>query len=263
MTDTGPLSTKINNTTSNPALSPARSPAFYFDCAIFEVENVLYKIPRARLAEESSLFETMFTLPPGAGNTSEGEDDDHPIHLPQTERKDWECLLKLLFRQVLLPRRSISTSLIFNYQSFASNPISGPPEFTLEEWVSILKLATKWDMSTARACAIEKIAEYSGIPAKKIRLARDYRVPRYFIPSLVQLIGRSDPLTADDYKDIGVECALKVVSLRERYYDPNRSEGMFRQQRVASDVSSPMTPAWNGIVSEIHKTFTDHDEFYN
>ncbi|KAJ3891484.1 hypothetical protein GG344DRAFT_65409 [Lentinula edodes] len=246
MTDPGPLSTKINNTTSNPALSQTRSPAFYFDCAIFEVENVLYKIPRARLAEESSLFETMFTLPPGAGNTSEGEDDDHPIHLPQTERKDWECLLKLLFRQ-----------------SFASNPISGPPEFTLDEWVSILKLATKWDMSTARACAIEKIAEYDGIPATKIRLARDYRVPRYFIPSLVQLIGRSNPLTADDYKDIGVECALKVVSLRERYYDPNRNEGMFRQQRVASDVSSPMTPAWNGIVSEIHKTFTDHDEFYN
>ncbi|KAF8824227.1 hypothetical protein HHX47_DHR8000198 [Lentinula edodes] len=153
--------------------------------------------------------------------------------------------------------------LIFNYKSFASNPISGPPEFTLDEWVSILKLATKWDMSTARACAIEKIAEYDGIPAKKIRLARDYRVPRYFIPSLVQLIGRSNPLTADDYKDIGVECALKVVSLRERYYDPNRNEGMFRQQRVASDVSSPMTPAWNGIVSEIHKTFTDHDEFYN
>ncbi|KAJ3906121.1 hypothetical protein F5879DRAFT_920926 [Lentinula edodes] len=202
MTDPGPLSTKINNTTSNPALSPTRSPAFYFDCAIFEVENVLYKIPRARLAEESSLFETI-------------------------------------------------------------NPISGPPEFTLDEWVSILKLATKWDMSTARACAIEKIAEYDGIPAKKIRLARDYRVPRYFIPSLVQLIGRSNPLTADDYKDIGVECALKVVSLRERYYDPNRNEGMFRQQRVASDVSSPMTPAWNGIVSEIHKTFTDHDEFYN
>ncbi|KAJ3929324.1 MAG: hypothetical protein NXY57DRAFT_900316 [Lentinula lateritia] len=242
MADLSTISINTDHTSNFPLHSPTptRSTTFYFDCVIFEVENVLYKIPRARLVEESSLFETMFALPPGPGNSCEGEDDDHPITLPQIKRKEWECLLRLLF----------------------CNSIAGPPDFTLDEWVSILKLATKWDMSTARTCAIEKIAEHDGIPAKKIRLARDYRVPRYFIPSLVQLIGRSNPLTADDYKDIGVECALKVVSLRERYYDPNHNAGMFRQQRVASDISSPTNNSWNGIVSEIHKTFTDQDEFY-
>ncbi|KAJ3861451.1 hypothetical protein EV359DRAFT_84310 [Lentinula novae-zelandiae] len=243
MADLSTISINTDHTSNFPLHSPTptRSTTFYFDCVIFEVENVLYKIPRARLIEESSLFETMFALPPGPGNSCEGEDDDHPITLPQIKRKEWECLLRLLFR----------------------NSIAGPPDFTLDEWISILKLATKWDMSASRACSIENIAGFDGIPAQKIRLAREYHVPRYFIPCLVQLIGRSEPLTADECRDIGMECALKIVSLRERYYDPSRNDGIFRQRRVASDMSSPTNNSWNSIVSEIHKTFTDQDEFYS
>jgi hypothetical protein len=219
-----------------------RSSMFYFDCVIFQVEDTLYNLPRAKLIEASSVFEDMFALPQASANTAEGTNDDNPIHLEQTSKKDWECLLKLLFNSNLLPEDSSS------------------PNFTFDEWVSALKLATKWDMGAARACAIEKIAQFD-YPAKKIHLAREYQVPRYFIPALVRLIARSEPLTREEYLDLGVDCVLKIASIRERcpmtYYGNNS----FQDQKVALDASSVVSPMWNTVVNEIYKVFTDHDQF--
>ncbi|KIK58973.1 hypothetical protein GYMLUDRAFT_170302 [Collybiopsis luxurians FD-317 M1] len=219
-----------------------KSPTFYFDSVIFQVEDILYSLPRARLMEESEVFEDMFALPQGVGKLSEGASDDNPIHLEQTKKTDWECLLKLLFQR--------------NFQ-----PGESGPNFTLDEWESILTLATRWEMSNIRACAIERIALFNE-PAKKISLARRYRIPRFFIPSLVQLIGRSEPLSVKEFADLGVECALKIVSMRERCFDSSHSYEAFRPQKIALDVSSPTSSQWSSVVNEIHKTFTDHDEYY-
>ncbi|GAW07243.1 hypothetical protein LENED_009220 [Lentinula edodes] len=75
MADLSTISINTDHTSNFPLHSPTptRSTTFYFDCVIFEVENVLYKIPRARLVEESLLFETMFALPPGPGNSYQKE----------------------------------------------------------------------------------------------------------------------------------------------------------------------------------------------
>ncbi|KAF5342859.1 hypothetical protein D9757_014328 [Collybiopsis confluens] len=216
------------------------SSGFYFDCVIFQVEYILYSLPRNRLIEESSVFEDMFTLPQGSGKMTEGSDNDNPIHLEQTKRKDWECLLKLLFHR--------------------KQPGHPEPEFTLDEWVSVLTLAARWEMNGIRNSAIDNIARLSN-PAKKVSIARNYHVSRLILPSLVVLVGRSEPLSATEAADLGIECAMKLVSIRERCHDTSQGYNSFRQRKIALD-TTPNSGAWNAIVTEIHNVFIDHEEYY-
>ncbi|KAF5349904.1 hypothetical protein D9757_013622 [Collybiopsis confluens] len=220
-----------------------RSTTFYFDCVRFQVENVLYSLPRNRLIEESSIFEDMFTLPQGeSGKMVEGSSDDNPIQLEQTKKKDWERLLKVLFHR--------------------HDSENSGPNLTLDEWVSVLGLATKWDMAAVRSTAIDKISSMRN-PAKKIALARQYHVSKLFIPCLVELIGRSEPLTLTELTDLGAECALKIISTRERCYDTNNwgYDTSFRPQKIAFDLT-PNSDNWNSIVNEIRRVFSDHEEYY-
>ncbi|KAF9062533.1 hypothetical protein BDP27DRAFT_1336485 [Rhodocollybia butyracea] len=203
-----------------------RSPGFYFDCVVFQVEDVLYKIPRAKLVDESK-----------------GLADDNPILLEQLAKEDWECLLRLLFHPTL------SQNLV--------------PDFTLDEWVSVLELATKYDMTNIRKGAIDRIAIFDD-PARKVKIARQLRIPSYFMPSLVELVARSEPLTPEDFTNLGMECAMKVISLRERCYDQSGYSNIsriFRDRKIRVDVNPP--DMWNLVFLEIQRVFSDHDEYYH
>ncbi|KIK58971.1 hypothetical protein GYMLUDRAFT_227655 [Collybiopsis luxurians FD-317 M1] len=188
----------------------------------------------------------MFSLPQGAtsGKNSEGTCDEYPIHLEHIKRKDWECLLGLLFN---------SNSQVLGQASI--------PDFTLDEWESVLNLSTKWEMAAVRECAIEKINQFDN-PAKKIQLARNYRVPRFFLPCLVQLVARSDPIIPQELSELGIECALKLVSIRERIYNGNNNYATFRPEKAPLDASTPGSTVWNNTVAVLHAIFTDHDEHY-
>ncbi|KAF9030663.1 hypothetical protein BDP27DRAFT_1349036 [Rhodocollybia butyracea] len=199
-----------------------RSPRFYFDCVVFQVEDVLYKIPRAKLVDESKVFETMFSLPLGENNASEGLVDDNPIHLEQLAKKDWSDLV---------------------------------PDFTLDEWVSVLELATKYDMTNIRKGAIDRIAVFND-PARKVKIARRLRIPSYFVPSL--------PLTPEEFTNLGMECAMKVISLRERCFDQSgssKTSRLFRDGKIRVDVNPP--DMRNLVFMEIQRVFSDHDEYYH
>ncbi|KAF9025622.1 hypothetical protein BDP27DRAFT_1307336 [Rhodocollybia butyracea] len=224
-----------------------RSSSFYFDCVVFQVEDVLYKIPRAKLVDESKVFETMFSLPIGEGNASEGTIDENPIHLEQLAKKDWECLLRLLFHRHPTLSQDIDDQV---------------PDFTLDEWVSVLELATKYDMTNIRKGAIDRIAVFND-PARKVKIARQQRIPSYFIPSLVELVARSEPLTPEEVMNLGIECAMKVISLRERCFDQSgcgKTSRLFRDSKIRVDVNPP--DMRNLVVLEIQRVFSDHDEYY-
>ena len=116
-------------------------------------------------------------------------------------------------------------------------------------------------MSGIRNTAIDNIARLSN-PAKKVAIARHYHVLRLILPSLVVLVGRSEPLSATEATDLGMECAMKLVSIRERCYDTSQGYNSFRQRKIALDTSNPNSGNWNSIVTEIHNVFIDHEEYY-
>ncbi|KAF5342860.1 hypothetical protein D9757_014327 [Collybiopsis confluens] len=241
------ISADIDEVTLSTGRSVKINSAFYFDFVVFQVEQVLYRLPRHRFTEESSVFADMFALPQGAERLTEGSDNDNPIRLEQTQRKDWDCLLKLLFhRQAALP---------------VLHPGLPEPNFGFDEWVSVLSLATRWEMNFIRETAIERIARFTN-SAKKIAVARQYQVYRIILPSLVVLVGRTEPLSASEAADLGLECAMKIFSIRERCQDNSQGYNGFRQRKLALDTSTPNSGNWNSIVIEIQNVFVDHDEYY-
>ncbi|KAF9062526.1 hypothetical protein BDP27DRAFT_1233488, partial [Rhodocollybia butyracea] len=143
-------------------------------------------VSKLPFVEESKVFETMFSLPVGEGNASEGSINENPTHLEQLAKKDWDTL--------------------------SQDPADQVPDFNLNKWVSVLELVTKYDMTNICKGAIDRIAVFND-PPRKVKIACQQQIPSYFIPSLVELIARSKPLTVEEVMNLGIECAMKVISL--------------------------------------------------
>ncbi|KAF9073186.1 hypothetical protein BDP27DRAFT_1400351 [Rhodocollybia butyracea] len=141
--------------------------------------------------------------------------DDNPILLQSILRSDWERLLNVLMHKTYL---------------------DPPLDFKMVDWISVLKLSTLWEMDVIRAIAIKKIDRLNlDNPARKVNLAREYKIPDYCLPSLSQLIMRSASLSFQDLKWLGPECALNVASIRERinhdWKGSSKSTNVFLDQR--------------------------------
>ncbi|EAU90860.2 hypothetical protein CC1G_11814 [Coprinopsis cinerea okayama7 len=97
----------------------------------------------------------------------EGECFDCPIVLEGYKSIDFERLLLLLY----------------------PSGISGDPVAlnTKEEWISVLRLATVWEMGQIRDLAISKLTLASMTPAERIRLSREYRVASWFTRGVKEL----------------------------------------------------------------------------
>ncbi|KAJ4476504.1 hypothetical protein C8J55DRAFT_476614 [Lentinula edodes] len=223
-----------------PDLAPPpveKSKSYYFDCVVFQVENKLYKLPRAYLAAVSPIFNDMFQIPPEDGQVTEGSESSHPICLYQTRVVDWERFLKVLFCKLY---------------------IDPPVEFGFDEWASVLKLSHRWEITTLQSLAIQKIESFHDHPSQKIYLARQYHVPSFYLPSIGRLIARSEPISLEDMKYLGAECALKIASIRERVVGQSKRhypDSFYAQRRMLSESERP------AFEREIFETFEDHEEY--
>ncbi|KAF9073187.1 hypothetical protein BDP27DRAFT_1216148, partial [Rhodocollybia butyracea] len=182
-----------------------------------QVEMTLYRIPPTELTKTSPVFRDMFQMPPDGENKPEGMSDDNPILLHSILQIDWERLLNVLLHKTYL---------------------DPPLDFRIEQWISVLKLSTLWEMNAVRAVAIKKIESFDD-HARKIDIAREYKIPDYFLPALSQLITRPQPLSIEDLLYLGLMCCLKVASIRERvnhYWTdhPRNSTNVFWAQRRPS-----------------------------
>jgi hypothetical protein len=89
-------------------------------------------------------------------------------------------------------------------------------DFSLAEWISVLKLSTMWEFTGPRQYAIGQIPKLGISPARQINLARDYHIQEWFLPGLIAYALQQDAITADDVDLLGWECVLKLVQARER-----------------------------------------------
>ena len=95
----------------------------------------------------------MLLLPSGPATPSEGQDRDHPIVLERYKKDEFACLLKAIYPTYV--------HVMFIYTPFftcervwtfdrATSLISGKDldlHLKKEEWVSVLKLSTIWNMT--------------------------------------------------------------------------------------------------------------------
>jgi hypothetical protein len=62
-----------------------------------QVEDELFRVPKDDLAKNSEVFADMFVMPSGVDHKVEGHDDDHPIFLEGYKKKDFICLLRVMY----------------------------------------------------------------------------------------------------------------------------------------------------------------------
>ncbi|KAL1744852.1 hypothetical protein HDZ31DRAFT_63743 [Schizophyllum fasciatum] len=78
-----------------------RDECFYLDVVTFQVTQTLFRIPRYAFEGGSAVFASMFTLPPGTGQDTEGCSDEHPIVLEGATDDEFRQFLR-----ILLPRHA-------------------------------------------------------------------------------------------------------------------------------------------------------------
>lgn len=62
-----------------------------------KVDQQIYKIHRYFLVRESEFFKDMFSLPQGDSASVEGENDEHPIPIPDTTMAGFKSLLRFFY----------------------------------------------------------------------------------------------------------------------------------------------------------------------
>ncbi|KAK0241242.1 hypothetical protein EDD85DRAFT_764063 [Armillaria nabsnona] len=195
-----------------PGTTWARSKYFYWEISIFLVEDVLFRVPRYQFIEKSETFRAMFTLPQTETDTVEGDSDDNPIQLQGVSKVDFERLLKFMY-----PQNGLS-----------------PREISHEEWISILKLSTMWEMTEIRNTAISDILERQlKIDAtERISLGQEYDVPALVTSGIVSLVNQRGGVSEEQTVILGFEMALRIQRIRVKLLENRSTSSLFSESNV-------------------------------
>lgn len=76
-----------------------KDPDYFIEVVVFQVENVLFSVPRHHFAESEGIFGALFTLPQeeSSNQRAEGTCPEHPIVLSQDKAEDFRALMKILY----------------------------------------------------------------------------------------------------------------------------------------------------------------------
>jgi len=178
------------------------SSEFYWDNIVFKVEDKLFCVPRCEFVQSSEVFADMFLLPSGTAAYNEGQDREHPIVLEGYKKDEFTCLVKVMY-----PR--------------AGSLISGT-NFDLrlekEEWISVLKLSTIWNMAKIRNYAIHRMSTDVALsPVEKILLARAHKVAAWLDEGINSLTSGDFKPQLESLTTLGWETAARILWIRDNY----------------------------------------------
>lgn len=98
----------------------------------------------------------------------------------------------------------------------------------------MLRLSTRWKLHDTREIAKEAIGTFEINPVQRILLSQEFEVLDWFLPACQELAARSEVLTKDEGKLIGLDAALEIMHLRERS-GPCRCPGYVRRQNEVDE----------------------------
>jgi hypothetical protein len=99
------------------------------------------------------------------------------------------------------------------------------PELELDEWISVLKLATVWGLPAARKVAIEMLADYAQHdPIARLSACIKYSILSWLVPAVNKLAQRESYISFADVERLetlgaseALRLALKIQWVRETF----------------------------------------------
>ncbi|KAF8872060.1 hypothetical protein CPB84DRAFT_1800142 [Gymnopilus junonius] len=159
----------------------------------FEVEGYSFRLPSHAFSDESSYFAEVYNL------ADHGTDGGDAIKLNDVSRSDFYCLLKV----VCPPTFSLQLNL------------------SQEEWVSVLKLSTKWKFLRLREMSkkeLDKMPRVESWSLQKVSLGWQLYITSWVSEGLVELARRHDIITEEEALQIDLQiprAACKLYRIRE------------------------------------------------
>ncbi|KAG6835563.1 hypothetical protein H0H93_016977, partial [Arthromyces matolae] len=164
---------------------------YYLEIILFKIKETLFRVPAQLFRSCTNFFDERFDELPATSypNYKVIERDDVNI-------SDFRALLKLLYPSSF----SITRTL------------------TDDEWVSVLKVSTKWKMLDIRRGAIEHLTSASIPLVDRIVLARECCVPSWLLSSYTELLDSKSILSTlnrSEKERLGLETVFKLHRARE------------------------------------------------
>ncbi|KAF9642120.1 hypothetical protein BDM02DRAFT_3106039 [Thelephora ganbajun] len=198
---TGPSSSSFDFDSPLGSTSVYRHPKYYMDTdmVVFQVNSCLYRVHKHFFLSEAGFFKDMFALPQyvngGEAKSKEGTTDDTPIVIPHVTCKEFEALLD------------------FFYYRFSSKEETR----SLDQWVSLLSISTRFQLDRIRRRAISEIeGHHPQLHAvDKVVLSVKHSVDPWLIPAYCDICDRTEPLTDQEAEKLGAVTTARLARARE------------------------------------------------
>ncbi|KAL5494657.1 hypothetical protein ACEPAI_118 [Sanghuangporus weigelae] len=189
---------EIEEETSAKCETWKKDDTFFFSLVTFRVEDRLFRVPKDPFENQSEHFRKLFANVPTRYGTNPARDIDEPIFLPGVEKDAFRDLLRLL------------------YPAPMTSSFTGPIFLTREQWIKVLDLAQTWGFAGIRTLAIQKLESADFGEIEKLELALKYQIKQWYAGAYLALAKRSEPLSIDEGRRLGLELSLKMAGVRER-----------------------------------------------
>ncbi|KAF6747349.1 hypothetical protein DFP72DRAFT_972543 [Ephemerocybe angulata] len=171
---------------------------YYWDFVTFSVEDLLFRVPKYRIMSDSETFAREHGLDQDNASEQEYSSDDPLLNAIKLDASvvDFRAFLKALYPKFVQGEVSLST----------------------DEWLSVLKLSSKWFFNGFRKMAIEKLAPLAGMdPMEKVRLGKEYSVEAWLLSGYRELVERDAVISVEDARKVGLENAIELFGVREEW----------------------------------------------
>ncbi|CAA7263125.1 unnamed protein product [Cyclocybe aegerita] len=203
-----------------------------------QVEDKLFCVPRCEFVKSSEVFADMFLLPSGPASAVEGRDREHPIVLEGYKKGEFACLLKVMYptAESLISGTNLDLSL------------------EKEEWVSVLKLSTIWNMKRIRTYAIHRLStQVTFLPMEKILLARAHKVAAWLNEGVTSLVNDVPSPELEDIATLGWETAARILWIRDKSSLSRSTPNILRFRR--DDIKCAQCSSPSSLINVNHNCY--------
>ncbi|RXW20424.1 hypothetical protein EST38_g5413 [Candolleomyces aberdarensis] len=209
-----------------------------------EVENRLFRVPKYRLVSDSEYFANKYALNTSGDSGSEHEytSVESPqldaVKLDDVSADEFQSFLKAVYPMVIQGELSLSK----------------------EEWLSVLKLSTKWFFNGLRTMATETLTQFSLDPFEKIQLGKEHFIEGWVLAGYRELVMRYEAVTVKEAQMIGLQEAIQLNPIRELWI--RQDHPFFSEKHIDKLVQAAFVEDFNFIrnTESQHRTAEEKEE---